>query len=190
MWPIKTTLDLLSPGPILYQQPLRGHSSSRDRLLTQPLLGLVLSVVSLSVNLVSLPASVFHYSRKRSPSQSGWGWPIPCQLDLDWSNTPPPPLHPSASWSLIKEACALCSWSQTFCNLNLWHVQKQKWYDLFWNNFNLSLVTEFCINKEGLWLLVRQAARFLQSSGLAHPSLPTPYLLSVTWTSPGLTKRH
>jgi hypothetical protein len=53
---------------------------------------------------------------------------------------------------------------------------------------NLSLTTEFCINKEALWLSVSQVAS--QDSPnhrawLTPPSL-TPYLLCRTWPSPGL----
>lgn len=47
---------------------------------------------------------------------------------------------------------------------------------------NLFLITEFCKNKEGLRLLVSQAAVFSLPLCLAHPS----YILSQTCQPPGL----
>lgn len=44
---------------------------------------------------------------------------------------------------------------------------------------NLFLLTEFCIKKETVWLLVNQAARFPQPLCLAHPSLTNS--LSPLW---------
>lgn len=47
---------------------------------------------------------------------------------------------------------------------------------MFWNNMNLSLLTEFCMSREALWLPVTQATRFSPTIMLILLS-PTPYIL-------------
>lgn len=68
-------------------------------------------------------------------------------------------------------------------------ANKKKIWSLFVNNMNLSLCTEFCIEKEVLWMLVNQAARLSGPSCLAHPSLthslPLFWDLATTTTSTG-----
>lgn len=59
---------------------------------------------------------------------------------------------------------------------------------MFWNNINLSLLTEFCIKKIAVGVLISQAVRLSQPPwpDSILPSL-NPYLLSGTWPSLGLT---
>lgn len=58
-------------------------------------------------------------------------------------------------------------------------------WSMFWNNMNLLLASEFCINREAVWLLASQGTRFSvrpQDSPKYYAwlifSLLTPYILS------------
>ena len=55
---------------------------------------------------------------------------------------------------------------------------------MFWNNMNVSLITKFCINKQALWLLVSQAARF------SRPSWPGSFPFLASFLYPLLVPVH
>lgn len=63
---------------------------------------------------------------------------------------------------------------------------------MLWNNMNLSLLIEFCINQEAILIASQLGCKILATTmaWLTPSLLPIPYVLSETCQQPGLGPQH